>query len=99
MSLESAHQRAQLWLRQARDDLKAAQVLQIAGQAAQSCFQSQQVGKKARLLDKLYAPTRYPDALGDEVPADVFGPEDSESALQAASELLDWVANKLNKPS
>ena len=34
MSLESAHQRAQLWLRQARDDLKAAQVLQRAGQAA-----------------------------------------------------------------
>ena len=135
MSLESAHQRAQLWLRQARDDWKAAQVLQRAGQAAQSCFQSQQVGEKAlkallaaedrdlrshslsallkaiggeieeprqrqaRLLDKLYAPTRYPDALGDEVPADIFGPEDSESALQAASELLDWAANRLNKPS
>lgn len=49
MSLESAHQRAQLWLRQARDDLKAAQVLQRAG--------------------------------------------------QAASELLDWAANRLSKPS
>jgi HEPN domain-containing protein len=24
--------------------------------------------RQARLLDKLYAPTRYPDALGDELP-------------------------------
>lgn len=32
--------------------------------------------RQARVLDKLYAPTRYPDALGDELPADVFGPED-----------------------
>ena len=45
--------------------------------------------RQARVLDKLYAPTRYPDALGDELPADVFGPEDGTSALQAAEELLD----------
>ena len=32
--------------------------------------------RRARLLNKLDAPTRYPDALGDELPADVFGPED-----------------------
>ncbi len=39
--------------------------------------------RQARLLDKLYAPTRYPDALGDELPADVFGPEDAVAALRA----------------
>ena len=27
--------------------------------------------RQARLLDKLYAPIRYPDALGDALPADV----------------------------
>ena len=48
--------------------------------------------RQARVLDKLYAPTRYPDALGDELPADVFGPEDGASALQAAEELLDWAS-------
>jgi HEPN domain-containing protein len=46
-------------------------------------------------LDKLYAPTRYPDALGDEAPMDVFGPEDVETALKAAEPLLGWVAASL----
>jgi HEPN domain-containing protein len=46
--------------------------------------------RQARLHDKLYAPTRYPDALGDELPADVFGPEDGAAALDAAGELLHW---------
>ena len=50
--------------------------------------------RQARVLDKLYAPTRYPDALGDELPADVFGPEDGTSALQAAEELLDWASDQ-----
>lgn len=51
--------------------------------------------RQARVLDKLYAPTRYPDALGDELPADVFGPEDGEAALKAASELLCWAREEL----
>lgn len=131
MSLEGARHRAGLWLRQAQDDLRAAEVLKAAGQAAQACFQAQQVGEKAieallaaddrdlrshlltallrelgeepvqrwqrqaRVLDKLYAPTRYPDALGDELPAEVFGPEDAERALEAASQLFDWAQEEL----
>ena len=51
--------------------------------------------RQARLLDKLYAPTRYPDALGDALPADVFGPEDAVAAVQAASTLLDWAGEQL----
>lgn len=51
---------------------------------------------QARALDKLYAPTRYPDALGDEAPMDVFGPEDVDAAVAAAEPLLRWVARTLN---
>ena len=51
--------------------------------------------RPARLLDKLYAPTRYPDALGDELPADVFGPEDAAAALEAATSLLNWAREAL----
>ncbi|MEI7665863.1 MAG: HEPN domain-containing protein [Synechococcaceae cyanobacterium ELA263] len=51
--------------------------------------------RQARALDKLYAPTRYPDALGDELPADVFGPEDVEVALEAATALLAWAREVL----
>ena len=52
--------------------------------------------ESARLLDKLYAPTRYPDALGDELPADVFGPEDAAAALEAATALLNWAGGQLS---
>jgi len=131
MSQEGAHHRAGLWLAQAQDDLRAAQVLQAAGQAAQACFLAQQVGEKAikallaaddrdlrshsltnllrelgaepaerwqrqaRVLDKLYAPTRYPDALGDDLPSAVFGPEDAAAALEAATALLNWAGEAL----
>jgi HEPN domain-containing protein len=46
--------------------------------------------RQARVLGKLYAPTCYPDALGDDLPADVFGPEDAERALDVATALLAW---------
>lgn len=49
----------------------------------------------ARTLDKLYAPTRYPDALGDAAPMDVFGPEDAQHAMQAAQAFVDWAAAEL----
>ena len=51
---------------------------------------------QARALDKLYAPTRYPDALGDVAPMDVFGPEDAEQAMQAAKTFVDWAGAQLN---
>ena len=51
--------------------------------------------QQARVLDKLYAPTRYPDALGDELPSEVFGPEDAERALEAATQLLTWATEEL----
>ena len=131
MSQERARHRAGLWLRQAEDDLRAAEVLQAAGLAAQACFLAQQVGEKAikallaaddrdlrshsltnllrelgaepaerwqrqgRVLDKLYAPTRYPDALGDDLPSAVFGPEDAAAALEAATVLLNWAGEAL----
>lgn len=41
------------------------------------------------------APTRYPDALGDMAPMDVFGAEDAGAAMQAASQILEWVEAEL----
>ena len=55
----------------------------------------QQWAAQARTLDKLYAPTRYPDALGDVAPMDVFGPEDAAEAMHAATAFLDWAAATL----
>jgi HEPN domain-containing protein len=63
---------------------------QLGGEA------SAQWAPQARALDKLYAPTRYPDALGDVAPMDVFGPEDAEQAMQAAKAFVDWAGAQLN---
>lgn len=41
------------------------------------------------------AAIRHPDALGDELPADVFGPEDAAAALEAATSLLNWAREAL----
>ena len=54
-----------------------------------------QWGAQARTLDKLDAPTRYPDALGDVARMDVFGPEDVQEAMEAAKALVDWAATVL----
>jgi HEPN domain-containing protein len=50
---------------------------------------------QARALDKLYAPTRYPDALGDVAPMDVFGPEDAAAAMESARQLVTWASTEL----
>lgn len=55
----------------------------------------EQWSTEARALDKLYAPTRYPDALGDAAPMDVFGPEDADAAIAAAERLLQWCSSRL----
>lgn len=67
----------------------AALLRELGGEAPQ------QWATQARSLDKLYAPTGYPDALGDAAPMDVFGPEDAERAMQAAKAFVDWAADLL----
>lgn len=39
-------------------------------------------------LDQYYTPTRYPDALPGSVPADAYGPADSERAVAAATRAM-----------
>jgi HEPN domain-containing protein len=66
-------------------------LLRELGEGIEECWRV-----TARQLDKLYVPTRYPDALGDEAPMDVFGPEDAEAAIGAAEPMLAWVNGELD---
>lgn len=130
MSEEKLRYEAERWLRQARDDLQAADVLFNAGRYAQTGFWAQQAAEKAlnavwiaadldpwghsitRLikdmpesmrvafeayrdqalyLDKLYIPTRYPDALADLIPAEAYTREEVEQARAHAATLLSQV--------
>ena len=55
------------------------------------------LGDTARLLDKLYIPTRYPNGLPDLTPAEVYGPSDSDSAIAAAQRIIDLVRGVLGR--
>lgn len=43
---------------------------------------------QAKLLDRHYIPTRYPDALPDLTPSEAYGRKDAEEAIAAARALL-----------
>ncbi len=51
---------------------------------------------QARLLDKLYIPTRYPDGLPDLTPSEVFGSYDGEEAILAAERVIGFVESRLS---
>lgn len=45
----------------------------------------------AQKLDKVYIPTRYPDAYDAGAPIDYFANEDSAEAIDCASRVLRWL--------
>lgn len=50
-----------------------------------------------RVLDRHYLPTRYPDALPDATPYDVFGMEDAADAISRAERILQAVRASLGQ--
>jgi HEPN domain-containing protein len=48
----------------------------------------------AKLLDKYYVPTRYPNARSEGVPADYYTRAEAEQALTHAGNLVKWVEAK-----
>jgi len=45
----------------------------------------------AKLLDKLYIPTRYPDAWSEGTPGFYYTRRDSEEAIRCAQAVIAWV--------
>ena len=52
----------------------------------------------ALALDKLYIPTRYPDALAELTPAEAFTQKEGKSAIASAQEILDCVKAQIYPP-
>lgn len=50
----------------------------------------------ATSLDKLYIPTRYPDALPDLLPKDFFFKEEADTAMKQAAGILEAVKLLIN---
>jgi HEPN domain-containing protein len=45
----------------------------------------------AKILDRYYVPTRYPNGLPGGIGADVYGKEDADQALELAKTVVDFV--------
>lgn len=55
------------------------------------------IADAARGLDKFYAPTRYPDALGGVNPLHAFSISDATNACTAARNVINWCSNHINE--
>ncbi|MHA1912171.1 MAG: HEPN domain-containing protein [Candidatus Kariarchaeaceae archaeon] len=49
----------------------------------------------ARLLDKLYIQTRYPNGFSSGSPMDFYSKNDADQAIQSSERLIDWVKEKI----
>ncbi len=49
----------------------------------------------AKLLDKLYIPTRYPNGLPEGIPHDYFTKKEAEEAVRAALIIYEWCKSKI----
>ena len=58
-------------------------------------FFSDVVGK-AKALDKLYIPTRYPDALAEITPAEAFTKPEAKAAILSAREIINYVEKRIH---
>ncbi len=54
--------------------------------------------EKARYLDSLYIPTRYPDAFPEGPSAEHYGPLQSQEAIGYAREILEFCRAQMAKP-
>ncbi len=51
----------------------------------------------AKLLDKYYIPTRYPNSLPEGIPHDYFTKKESEEAINAAGRIYGWCKSKISQ--
>jgi HEPN domain-containing protein len=58
---------------------------------------SQMYIEDAKVLDKLYIPTRYPNGLPQGIPHDYFTKGDAEHAIEAASRIHEWCKSKISQ--
>ncbi len=47
--------------------------------------------ERAKFLDVYYVPTRYPDAFSEGIPAEHYGPLQSEEAIRHAGAILGFI--------
>jgi HEPN domain-containing protein len=51
----------------------------------------------AKLLDKMYIPTRYPNGLPQGMPHEYFTKSEAEQAIRAAMRIYEWCKSKISE--
>jgi HEPN domain-containing protein len=51
----------------------------------------------AKLLDKFYIPTRYPNGLPEGIPHDYFTKKEAQEAVNAALRIYEWCKSKIHQ--
>ena len=51
----------------------------------------------AKILDKHYIPTRYPNGFDSGAPTDFYTEEEATKAIECAGEILEFCGNKISK--
>jgi HEPN domain-containing protein len=111
MSVEKRLLEARRWLAQAWDDWEAGKLLLERGKHAQAAFLARLLQglppeeapafhpllPQALALDKLYIPTRYPDALPGLTPKEAYTEEEAKKALEDAQAVLKAVEVRLGQ--
>ena len=64
-------------------------VVELIGKAGADVPGLALLGNEARMLDRFYIPTRYPNGLPGGAPFEQFGREDLASAVEMAGRILD----------
>lgn len=51
----------------------------------------------AKVLDKMYIPTRYPNGLPEGIPHDYFTKPEAKQAVDAAERIYEWCKSKISQ--
>lgn len=90
-----AHQAAELylkgWLRSSDCFVTGHSIQRLLAQLPASVTISQKLQRCARELDKVYIPSRYPDAYTEGAPMDFYDAENAQMSLNCAETIANFV--------
>lgn len=95
-----AHQAGELilkgWLRSTDHFVTGHSILKLLEQLKSTTEIPQTLQKCARELDKVYIPSRYPDAYIEGAPIDFYDQADAEASIDCVEKILEFVENLAN---
>ena len=71
-------------------------VTALMGNLPENIKVSDQLIKNAKMLDKHYIPTRYPNGFDSGAPTDFYTDEEAQKAIQCAEEIIEFCRHQIS---